>query len=230
MTQSLKNLFVATSAALLPLGAYAVEIPVNIGVGPSLFSLPDSILKTRTQPFWGLNLKVKAILDKATIEKHKERIPAQYRKAISKTNEVRIGYLYIPANLIIAPGNNNGQPSIYGATWKPLSIDLPVNLGPASLSLGSELVLTYAAITTDLDDQTQGASNTTTTHFLRPGLSLNAELDVPLGKSFLVSMGAASAYYIPQRLKGVDETQDSLWRMSELRATFNYRFPVEVNF
>ena len=90
MTQSLKNLFVATSAALLPLGAYAVEIPVNIGVGPSLFSLPDSILKTRTQPFWGLNLKVKAILDKATIEKHKDRIPAQYRKAISKTNEVRI--------------------------------------------------------------------------------------------------------------------------------------------
>lgn len=49
-------------------------------------------------------------------------------------------------------------------------------------------------------------------------------------KAFLVSMGAASAYYIPQRLKGADETQDSLWRMSELRATFNYRFPVEVNF
>jgi len=230
MKKACKVLSILSGALGLPAEAYGLEIPLNIGVGPSLFTLPDRVLTTKIDPFFGINLKIKAIIDKETIEKNKARIPIKYRNAIEKTNEVRIGYLYIPANLIIAPGGASGQPSIYGATWKPLGLDLPVSIGPASLSLGTELVLTYAAITTELENQTQvNSKGKTTTHFVRPGISLNAELDAALSKSILISLGASSSFYIPQTLKGANETGDPLWRMSELRATLNYRFPVEVN-
>ena len=211
--------------------ASAVEIPINVGLGPSLFTIPDSILKTKIKPFTGVNVKLKAIIDKETIEKHKDRIPEKYRKAVLRTNEVRIGYLYIPAHIILAPGDDAGQPSIYGATWKPLSVDLPVKLGPAMLSLGTELLFTYAAITETTNSQNLQSTEKqkTTTHFIRPGLSLNSELEVPVSKSFLLSLGATAAYYIPQQLKGSDTSRDPLWRIGELRATLNYRFPVEVS-
>lgn len=210
--------------------ATAAEIPINVGVGPSLFSIPDSIQIAQVKPFFGFNLKIKAIIDKETIEKNKAKIPPKFRSAVEKTNEVRIGYLYIPANIMIAPGDDGEQPSIYGATWKPISIDLPVKLGPATLSFGTELVVTYAMITAAVasSENTESKLERTTTHFIRPGLSLNAELDYPLSKAFVFSLGATSSYYIPQKLKGAGANRDSLWRVGEMRATLNYRFPIEV--
>lgn len=208
----------------------AAEIPINVGLGPSVFMIPDAVAHSKIDPFYGLNLKIKAIIDKATIEKNKDQIPAKFRNAVSKTNEVRIGYLYIPSNILLSSGNTPDKPSIYGATWKPISLDLPVRLGSTSLSIGTELVITYAMMTVGhrSQDVENDAITRSTTHFIRPGLGLSAELEQPLTERFLLSVGVSSSYYIPQRLKGADDTRDALWRIGEARATLNYRFPIEI--
>jgi hypothetical protein len=229
-TKNRRQLVLSSLICAFSSNSFAAEVPINVGVGPSIFIIPDTVARTKIEPFYGLNLKIKAIIDKATIEKNKDKIPAKFRSAVSKTNEVRIGYLYIPANIILTTGDDAEKPSLFGATWKPISIDLPVKLGSTSLSIGTELILTYALITVGsrVQDGETTSFTRSTTHFIRPGLGLSAELEQPLTDQFVLSAGVTSSYYIPQRLKGADDTRDSLWRMGEARVTLNYRFPIEI--
>ena len=205
---------------LVPAFAEAVEVPVNVGVGPAFFFITGDVQENHS-PHTGLQLDVAAIIDKPTLKKAKGKIPKKYRKQVLRLNEVRVGVLYIPDSLILSPGDGN-KASVYGATWRPLSAGVPV--GPLRFSAGA--LLTYAF----MDGDAIGGS----THFFRPGLDARVSFEAPLGDAFRVSAGWSSGLYVPQTLGGAFETIDAsgasntVWHMGQAFAVLHYRFPYKT--
>lgn len=226
----------------------AAEIPVNIGVGPSAFYVPEHLDDRQPEPFYGLRLHIKAVIDRDALRKNKNKIPAQYRAAVEKVDEVRVGYLLVPETIMIGPRRSPHGPEIYGASWRPLAIDLPLKLGPTRLSIGTGLMITYAYVNTgdyrivdQTDKELKDLGNAAikyraqTTHFLRPGADLNAEYEVKFSSEFLMSLGWSSAFYVPQEIGGpffslgADDLQKSLWRVHQAYLVLHYRMPVQVS-
>jgi len=196
-------------------------IPINIGVGPAAYFITHKI-RSDQEIHYGTRLHIKAIIDKKVIESQKDKIPAKFRKLVSKIGEARIGLLYVPESLFISPQINNT--GIYGATWKPIAISIPLLKSPSfKISLG--LIGTYAYI-----------SSTTLpspTHFLRPGLDLKSELEFPIAENALISAGWASAFYPPQKVGGsifgFGARTESIWHIGQAFLMLHLRIPHEAN-
>ena len=84
---------------------------------------------------------------------------------------------------------------MYGATWRPLTLGLDLVSGRAPLSLSAGLDLTATFIHSD-------GLGFDWMFFLRPGIDLQLEWELPLADTFHVSLGWQSALYIPQPLGG----------------------------
>jgi hypothetical protein len=100
------------------------------------------------------------------------------------------------------------------------------------VSLDAGIVGTYAYVDTGTfrPSATAGAI----TNFLRPGVDGRFEMELALSRSFLIDLGATSAYYVPEELGGpmfsVGSHRDqSLWRIEQAYLVFNYRFLEHVN-
>lgn len=183
--------------------AFSTEIPVNIGAGPAAFYVPEHLDEEDPKPFYGLRLHIKAIVNRELIQKNKGKVPDQYRKAVEKVDEARVGYLLIPESIMLGTRKEPHGPEFYGATWSPLSVGLPVRMGPARLSLDAGLVLTYAYVNLGdykLVDQTDDELKSLhrgdevryrrqVTHFFRPGGELGLDLEIAFSESVLTSFG-----------------------------------------
>jgi hypothetical protein len=209
---------------LLPMAARAekVEIPVDIGVGPAAYLITGPVY--RDQKFhYGLKLSAAAVIDQETIRKHQNRIPAKYRQLASRMDEVRFTpTLFLPDSLIISPKIE--RTGIYGAIWRPLAVGVPILSGGAlRFDISAGLVLTYFFLHSDVLPNT---------HFFRPGLDAKATFEVALTKTFLVSFGWASGFYVPQRLGdwlSVGPSNENVWHIGQPFLKFHYRFPLSVN-
>src|SRR6476619_4425288 len=115
-----------TIALLVTGGARAgeVTVPADVGVGPAFYVITGEV--ARDQPVhFGLKLSVQAIIDQATIRQHQDRIPLRYRKQALRMKEVRYSpSILIPDSIIISPAI--GHTSIYGVTWRPISLSVPL--------------------------------------------------------------------------------------------------------
>jgi hypothetical protein len=212
--------------------AEPVTVPVDIGVGPAAYVISGPVFDD--QPVHGgLKISVQAIIDQATIHAHQNRIPARYRAQALRMNEVRISpSIFIPDALIISPKIRNT--GIYGVTWRPISIRFPlVDADPVRFGLSAGLLLTYAYLYSDLADLPA-------THFIRPGLDIGAELEIALTSSFLLSLGWASGFYVPQGLgvlgmgpfgdeQNWDTLNQTLWHLGQGFIKLHFRFPYTAN-
>jgi hypothetical protein len=207
------------STLLLPALAAAqrVTVPVDVGVGPAAFLFFGPVFED--QPIHtGLKISVDAVLDREWLKKNQRLIPKRYRKQAQSLDEIRISpSILIPDTLIISPKVRDT--GMYGATWKPLSLGLPLSSSPVRLSVGAGLLLTYAYLYSDtLAD----------THFLRPGAELGVDLELQFSKSFLVSVGWESALYVPQELGGLglpDHLRDGIFHVGQAYLQLHFRFP-----
>ncbi|AGC47982.1 hypothetical protein MYSTI_06709 [Myxococcus stipitatus DSM 14675] len=204
---------------LLPTLAFAqrVTVPVDVGVGPAAFMFFGPVFDD--QPIHtGVKVSVEAVLDKQWLTQNRRSIPARYRKYAKSLDEVRISpSLFIPDSLIISPQLRNT--GMYGVTWKPLELGVPLSSGPARLSVGGGLLLTYAFL------HSRTLSNT---HFVRPGAEVGVDLELQLSKSFLISLGWESALYVPQELGGLglpDRLRDGIFHVGQAYLQFHVRFP-----
>jgi hypothetical protein len=207
------------STLLLPALAAAqrVTVPVDVGVGPAAFLFFGPVFED--QPIHtGLKISVDAVLDREWLKKNQRLIPKRYRKQAQQLDEIRISpSILIPDTLIISPKVRDT--GMYGATWKPLSLGLPLSSSPVRLSVGAGLLLTYAYLYSDtLAD----------THFLRPGAELGVDLELQFSKRFLVSVGWESALYVPQELGGLglpDHLRDGIFHVGQAYLQLHFRFP-----
>jgi len=211
---------------LLPGAAEAqrrrITAPVDIAVGPTALLFFGPVFED--QPIHtGLKINVEAVLDKEWLRKHQALIPRKQRGRVANIEEIRYApavLKLIPETLIISPKYRNT--GMYGATWKPLGFGLGLTPSPVRLSLDAGLVLTYAYMYSD---------TLPTTHFLRPGLQLTADLEFQLSESFLVSLGWSSAAYIPQRVGSFTETKPlngSIFHVGQAFLLLHFRVPFTV--
>jgi hypothetical protein len=215
-----------------PAQAEPVTVPVDVGLGPAGYLISGPVADD--QPLHaGLKISIQAIIDQATIQAHQDRIPSRYRAQALRMTEVRYSpSIFIPDALIISPKIRNT--GIYGITWRPISIGLPlVDANPVRLRLAAGLLLTYAYLYSDL-------ATLPTTHFIRPGIDVGAELEIAILPSLLVSCGWSSGFYVPQGvgtlgLGPFGESQDyaslqqTLWHFGQGYVKLHIRFPYTVN-
>lgn len=207
------------SALLLPALASAqrVTVPVDVGVGPAGFFFFGPVFDD--QPLHtGVKISVDAVLDRDWLRENQRLIPKRYRKQAQRMDEIRISpSILIPDTLIISPQVRHT--GMYGATWKPLSLGLPLSRAPVRLSLGAGLLLTYAYLHSD---------TLPNTHFLRPGAELGLDLELQFTKHFLVSLGWESALYVPQELGGLglpERLRDGIFHVGQAYVQLHVRFP-----
>jgi hypothetical protein len=225
-------LALALPSAPAPASAEPVTVPADVGVGPAAYVISGPVFDD--QPVHGgLKISIQAIIDQATIQAHQERIPARYRNQALQMTEVRVSpSIFIPDALIISPKIRNT--GIYGVTWRPISIGLPlVDAAPVRFGLSAGLLVTYAYLYSDL-------AALPTTHFIRPGLDVGAELEIALAPSFLLSLGWASGFYVPQGLGTLGmgpfgDKQDgnalrqTMWHFGQGFIKLHFRFPYTAN-
>ncbi|MFZ5470935.1 MAG: hypothetical protein ACOZIN_16025 [Myxococcota bacterium] len=224
-------------ALLLPVAALAarVRVPVDVGVGPAAYYFFGPVADERWPvPHFGLKLNVEAVIDQNVIRENRRAIPPKYLKQAEKITELRVSpSLFIPDALILSPQTPyTGGTGIYGITWRPLALTVPLfGRKPAgswkksrgALDFEAGLLLTYAFLHSE---------TLPTTHFLRPGIDLTLELELAASDSFLVSMGWASQLYVPQQLGSFDVGQwnTGIFHVGQAFLQLHVRFPYETSF
>lgn len=204
----------------------ATRIPVDVALGPAFHWITGPIQDDQA-PHYGLKLSVKAIIDQATIEANKGRIPKKYRAMARNVKEARISpSIFIPDTLYISPKTQNV--GLYGINFRPFAFNIPLMSTPR-LTVGLGLDLSYIYIDGETDDP---ETDLGVTHFLRPGLDLAAELEIPLSKTFLISAGWQSMFFPPQEIGGDilawGELEDSIWHIGQAFVLLHFRFPYSV--
>jgi len=220
-----------------PAFAATATVPIDIGVGPAAYWFFGPLTDNRgAMPHFGLKINLLAVIDQETIKANRDRIPANYRKMAEKMTEVRISpSIFIPESFIISPKVDAlGGTGVYGVTWRPLGVGIPL-LGGAkpgswqksstSIDLKAGLLITYAFIYSDF---------LPTTHFIRPGLDLCLEIEAMASKSFGISFGWASQIYIPQKLGefgiNVRPLEESIFHVGQAFLKLHFRTPYEASF
>lgn len=205
-----------------------VAIPIDVGIGPQLL-VPNPPLFFEQPVYTALNISIAAVISKQLINENRDQIPKQYRDAAKSVNEVRIRPWWlalVPSTIVISPDVIPGVTTtgMYGATWRPLGIGIDLLSEPVRFNLHADLALSYLFLHSQLREPT---------HFLRPGVTLSAILEVPLGEMLLVSMGWASDLYIPQPLSQPPWTifplEDSLFHLGGPFLKLHVRIPYEVS-
>jgi len=204
--------------------AKPVPVQANIGVAPAAHFVTGPVQGQQLfHP--GLKLRVQGVIDEETIQKNKNKVPKKYRKHLKNVGEIRVSPLwYLPDTLFISPKVETSQ--LYGVAFKPLALGTSIGSAPR-LMVGAGLLFTYAF------QQADGLNGGEPTHFIRPGLDLNVDLEIPFSREFLLSLGWSSQVYVPQEIGGfgIGEVplEDSIWHIGQAYLMFHFRFPYEVN-
>jgi len=163
---------------------------------------------------YGTQFNLSAMVEKETIHRFKEKIPANAREHALKLNEFAITSIYIPDTLFISPRRDHIQ--AYGATWGWLPkasaglwfLDLGVSGGP---------ILTYLNYNDDRESKT--------IHFFRPGLRGTIFAKVPLFTKYVqLEVGGVGDIYIKQKFYG----DESAWNIKGQYAMLHFLIPIEM--
>lgn len=200
----------------------AVEVPIDIGVGPAGHWITGPVANNQSIHS-GLAFSVEAVLDKKLLRKFKNRIPKQYRSTVLGMDELRISHPLIPDTFFISPAGIVGDTGIYGVSWRPIGINVPLINEGVGFDVGVGARFTYFYL------HSQSLENT---HFVRPGIDAKAEFEIPFSDRFLVSFGWDSQFYIPQTLGGgvfeAGPLDESIWHVGQGFLKFHFRVPVTV--
>jgi hypothetical protein len=206
-----------------------IEVPVEVGIGPAGHILFGE-LQNQQSVYYGARINVEAVIDKALIQRFKNKVPKKYRKYAEKLNEVRVRpgpLFYVPRTLIISPGEKS---SMYGAAWD--FIGAGTGLGPLKLNANVQLIYAY------LSYQNK-AGGEESMHLLRPSLALEAMIPIKFNDTMGMNIGWRSSLMPPQRLgaspidlfsskdvkKELTNIDDSIWHMGQAFVMFYMRFP-----
>jgi hypothetical protein len=199
-------------------------IPVDIGIGPfaAFITGPvqdDQLIHT------GLRLSVAAVLDRETIRENWDRVPPSYRGMAAGISEARVKPLLatlLPTTLYLSP--KLYDTGVWGATWELLGLGVPIISDPVRLSVDAGLIFTYLFIHSD--------TLSSPTHFVRPGLELRVDLEIPFTDDLLMSLGWASQLHPPQKVGGypweVFPLDQTIWHSGLLYLQWHVRVPYAI--
>lgn len=221
-----RSSFVRLASVLVVLSSAAwagtpVSVPGDVGIGPAAYFFFGKLADDQV-PHAGLKVSLGAVLDQQWLRDHQDVIPGQYRRYLNGVDEVSITpSILIPDSLIISP--KILHTGIYGATWKPLALGLPLTTGTVRVRLNAGLDITYAYIYSDRAD-------IPTTHFIRPGAEVGLEVRFSVTRSFLFDLGWESQFYVPQELGGFGIGTADSWvcHVGQAYLRLHFRFPFQT--
>ncbi|MDH5546753.1 MAG: hypothetical protein OEZ43_14265 [Gammaproteobacteria bacterium] len=193
----------------------ADEIPIraNVGFGLTQYNFHNAY-DNKSALVYGSELSLQAVIDKDTLKKYERKVPAKFRKAAGKLDEVSVGHWAIPKSLFIHP--NDGQKTAFGATWGIVP-RLQVGLGFLKVGVGAGVIASYMYYHDELSQDT--------VHFIRPALRGGVNLSIPLFNRYLIlEAGSQHDAYIPQTFFGSKST----WYVSSLYGMVHFRIPIKV--
>lgn len=198
----------------------SITVPVQVGLGPTA-NFVTGVIQSDQLVHTGLRLNLQAVITKQLIRQQAHRIPRQYKAMAANITEVRMRpnpTNWIPTELVISPKLE--RTGVYGATIKPIALGLGLTPSPVRFGVDAGLIVKYLYIDSDVLG---------TTHFLRPGLELKAELEFSFGDIVWLSMGWASQVFIPQKVGGLPwealSLDDSIWHIGQAFALLHVRIP-----
>lgn len=217
------------------------EIPVQIGVGPAglLFggpTYPDfgfrGALFDDQAVHSGLRISLTAIIEEELVREHRDLVPRQYHQQIINAGEVRYapGILaVIPSTLYLSP--SLGEAMAWGGSWSLLGAGLAFSQRPVRTSLSGAVIATLMYI---------NSASVAAEHyfFVRPGLELNLDFEVPITSNLLISVGWNSMVHLPQSLDGVGMEmlsmgsfdERSLWHIGQFYLQTHFRVPYSYQY
>ena len=122
---------------------------------------------------------------------------------------------------------------MYGAIWRPLGAGLTLVDSPVRVAIGAAIDAAYIFIhSSSLPPGGVTPGTQSFTHFLRPGLNVQALVEVPVTETFLVSTGWSSDFFVPQPIGGLPwqlfPLEDSLWHLGGPFLALHFRFPYRI--
>lgn len=227
----LKRFAVVLLLLLIPSTAAArgqVTVPFDVGVGPAANLMFGPMFQDKPV-HTGLRLSTYFVIDRATRQKYRNRIPAKYRKMADGQGDIKFNPLSccIPSSLYISPpikGTPFANTGVYGLTMKPIGLGLNLfDTGVVSFNISAGALLTYFFMHSDTLQSPM--------HFLRPGLEGKAEIEFNFGDGGF-SFGWASMAHIPQPVGGsileIGPLDESVWHIGQAFFLFHVRKPVAV--
>ncbi|MEQ1571150.1 MAG: hypothetical protein ABMA64_36305 [Myxococcota bacterium] len=211
------------AAALGAPGKKAVEVPIDVGVGPAA-NLLFGPVRDEQSVLGGIAFSAEAVLDHQLLKKFKKRIPAQYRKQVLGMDEIRITHPLVPRTIWISPKVGDATVEMYGVQLRPVGLGLPLLDGPVRLDIGVGLIASYFYL--------NGDALPGPTHFLRPGIDPGIELEVPFSDTYLLSGGWTSQLYLPQPVGGsileFGPLDASICHLGQAFVKVHLRFPKRI--
>jgi len=145
-----------------------------------------------------------------------------------KAEEIRISPMIlalIPDTLFLSPKVRHTQ--MWGAVFRPIAFGFaPVAKGWFRLGLDAGLLAMYAYLESD---RKRIGEN----HLLDVGLDAKVSFEFKLHRSFLLTLGWASQFYLPMELGGrfwKVGTRNAFWHVGQAFLLVNFRVPYRHRF
>ena len=210
----------------LAASATTLDVDIDVGVGPHVLQANGPL--GEAQPgYVAVAFDAYAVLDAKDLKKARKRVPKKYRKLMPK-KEARVGLAYIPDQLLLSPSIDGG-PSLWGASWSPLSLSQPIVDGK-TFKVDFELGATATVAGIEGGETFDGWMI-----FARPGLAGKLEAELKLSKHLVLSAGYDGRAYLPQKLgEGTVGELDlsaprQLWYLGGAFAQIHVRVPKKID-
>lgn len=197
-----------------------VEVPFNVGIGPTLFWIPGVAGR---EFHTGFNLAPYGVVTPKTLQDNKEKIPLKYRRYLNTMREVHLAPLWmvlIPQYVIVSPAALGSEDALYGAVWSLLSIG-PEFISKRYMVLEGKFSPTVSYLHVDSDDNEQ------TENLVGIGCMLSLALTYTITENFLLSFSYGHLLQLPlgiNKYKPLDRTAEKWIQAGVLSATLNFRF------
>jgi len=209
-----------------------LEIPIEVAAGPILL-VPSPPAVFDQPAHFGLQLELAAVVTQDLIRKHKNQIPPWARGVAGNLREAKVRPLWlaiVPDTIVISPQLKDT--GMYGAMWRPFGLGVPlIDTDAFRAGVGANIMAAALLVHSNVLGVGAGGGQAFT-FVLRPGITLRATAEVPLGDTLAVHFGWSSDFFVPQPFGRTPwelaPLEDSLWHLGGPFLTLAYRFPLDV--
>ncbi len=200
-----------------------VEVPFNVGIGPTVFWIPGVAAR---EFHTGFNLALYGVITPQTLQDNKEKIPLKYRRYLNTMREVRLAPLWmilVPQYVIASPASLGSDDALYGAIWSLLSVG-PEFISKRYMVLEGKFSPTVSYLHVDSDDNEQ------TENLVGVGCMLSLSLTYTITENFLLAFSYGHLLQLPlgiNEYKPIDRTAEKWIQAGVLSMTLNFRFGLD---
>lgn len=203
-----------------PARAGEVVVALDVAGGPQLI-LPYGAPEAERALHTGLVFSTRIIVDPKSLREQAEALPWPWKLVALKTKVVRWNPIpYVPDSFIVSPGLGRG--SALGLSWRVADVGVALAKQPR-FTLSGAGRLTWISFF---------GGDTPATHFLRPGIEVRAELEIPLSQVWFLAVGYSSQLYIPQAWGAapwrIGPREDWLWHVGQIYLSGHRRQPDSI--